>query len=196
MPDKALMVDIETMDTCATAAILTIGAVIFDPFGLDTEDSIRANEKNLFKATISLEDNQAQGRTFSAGTIAWWLQQEKAAQDALFQGHIDNLKQALTKFRMFIQQGIQPGRIWAKSPDFDCVILQNAFNSVGIMWPFKFWESRCVRTVTELAYPEGDAPVIGVGVAHNALDDSIRQALMVQHCNHVLQGNVQPAGGW
>ena len=60
------------------------------------------------------------------------------------------------------------------------------------MWPFKFWESRSVRTITEAAYPNGDQPAIGVGVAHKALDDAIRQALMVQHCNAVIAGRVKP----
>lgn len=79
-----------------------------------------------------------------------------------------------------------PQRVWAKDPDFDVVILRNAFAQIGEMFPFKFWETRSVRTITELAYPDGDPPPIGVGVAHNAKDDAIRQALMVQHCHHVL----------
>lgn len=33
MPDKALMIDIETLDTAITAAVIAIGAVVFNPRG-------------------------------------------------------------------------------------------------------------------------------------------------------------------
>lgn len=185
------MVDIETMGTSPDAAIITIGACIFDPYGNDTEDSIPNEHK--FSVTISFKDNQANGRIFDADTIAWWLTQSKEAQGGLQAGDITNIRKALTMYNQFFgSQQFRINRIWAKSPDFDVVILRNALKSQNMMDLFKFWEPRCVRTLTEAAYPNGDQPTIGVGVAHNALDDAIRQALMVQHCNNVIAGNITP----
>ena len=73
------MVDIETMGTDPKAAVITIGACIFDPFGADTEDTISTDQR--FSTTISFQDNQKHGRTFDADTLAWWLRQSKEAQN-------------------------------------------------------------------------------------------------------------------
>lgn len=187
-PHDQLMVDIETMSTRPNATIVSIGACLFSPIGEDTEDSIRAEEDRCFYQVISLESNEQAGRHFQAGTIEWWFKQDEAARTALFENsHITNLATALYRFRRWAQDALpKVNRIWAKSPDFDCTILASAFGATNDLWPFKFWESRCVRTAVEMAYPDGDQPQIGVGTAHHALDDAIRQALMVQHCHHVL----------
>jgi hypothetical protein len=186
MDNNAVMVDLETMSTRPNAAILTIGAVQFDPFGNDTEENIKADRRRHFYETISFESNEAEGRHFSAGTIKWWLGQSHAAQKALL-NPTTHLRGALTGFRMWVN-GCTPkvDRVWAKSPEFDCIILKDAFDAVGEMWPFSYWNSRDVRTVVELAYPEGNEPEIGVGTAHNALDDAIRQALAVQNAYRIL----------
>jgi hypothetical protein len=180
MDNNAVMVDLETMSTAPNAAIVAIGAVQFDPFGSDTEDSIRADPSRLFYTVISFESNEAEERHFSVSTIKWWLGQSKEAQTALLNPNT-HLRGALTEFRMWVD-ALRPSvdRVWAKSPEFDCVILKNAYDAVGQVWPFQYWNSRDVRTVVELAYPEGDEPRIGGGIAHNALDDTIRQALAVQ----------------
>lgn len=189
MPERACMIDIETLSTLPSAAIITIGAVMFDPRGEDTEESLREHAQ-LF-GPISFESNEKEGRHISASTIAWWLKQEPAAQAGLFEGDIVPLRAALERFRQWVANAKPaPTRLWCKDPDFDGVILGDAFRQMGLMWPFRFWETRSVRTCMELAYPpgglRGDFPQIGVGVAHNAVDDSIRQALSIQHAFQVL----------
>lgn len=183
---NAVMIDLETMSTKPNAAILSIGAVLFDPWGTDTEDSIKNDTNRLFLASISIESNEKEGRHISASTVSWWLKQSEAARHALLSPS-DQLRGALERFKQWIaRQQPRIDRAWAKSPEFDCVILRDAFESTGLMWPFQYWNSRDVRTAVELAFPEGDEPTIGVGVAHNALDDAIRQALTVQSCHRRL----------
>tara|TARA_R110002167_G_scaffold60282_2_gene170393 strand:+ start:1108 stop:1680 length:573 start_codon:yes stop_codon:yes gene_type:complete len=188
MPDLHMMLDIETMDTSKEASVLSIGACMFDPrgandYGKRAEDPIT----DTHYERASLRSNLEAGRTMSADTILWWMQQSEAARFELHSGEQSPLGIALYNFRKWAVARDQVAtRIWAKSPDFDCVIMQDAMTKSAEMWPFKFWESRCVRTITELAYPEGDEPPLGIGVAHNALDDSIRQALRVQECYRVL----------
>ena len=192
--DLCLMTDIETMSTRPDAAIVTIGAVMFDPRGYDTEESIRGNKKRCFYAKASLQDNEHEGRHISADTVVWWLQQSPEAQASLFEGHIGTLRKMLTQFNLFVDSlGVRPTRFYANDPDFDMVIVGDAMRQLKIMPAWKFWETRSVRTIKELAYPEGDHPQIGVGTAHDALDDSIRQALTVQHCMHVIEGRVERA---
>jgi hypothetical protein len=184
MADTHMMVDLETMDVEVSAAILSIGAVMFDPRGKDTEETLT----DTFYLRLSLESNMKSGRTTSASTICWWLTQGDDARKELVEGEQLNIGMGMLNFRRWITDRTpRATRVWAKSPDFDCSMLKHAMDQQNERWPFHFADSRCVRTGTELAYPEGDAPLIGVGTAHNALDDAIRQALMIQHCVNKIE---------
>lgn len=174
-----LMVDIETMSTRQDAAILSIGAVLFDPNG----DSI--DETRTFNQTIGIESNEAEGRHFSGATIAWWLKQSQEARKALLTDTLP-LGTALTKFKTWIARNT-PTLVWANSPSFDVAILKHAFAQQKMHWPFAYWAERDVRTLKDAAYPNGDAPAITHGTAHGALDDAIKQALLVQRCHYALR---------
>lgn len=182
MPDRHLMVDIETLDTEITAVILAIGAVAFNP-NIPPHEGTSEHE---FSCTINKKHQH--GRTISDDTVAWWDQQSLEAREAVFGGPHEHLVTALRNFTAWINE-LRPTctRIWAKSPDFDCAILRNACEQAGIMWPFKFWETRCVRTVLDMAYPEGDFPHVDIpGAKHDALVDAKVQAVEIQHAYHVL----------
>jgi hypothetical protein len=58
------MVDIETLDTQISAAIVSIGAVVFDPRGEDYQET--------FSLTIDEKSNRWHGRTVSDATLEWW----------------------------------------------------------------------------------------------------------------------------
>jgi exodeoxyribonuclease VIII len=179
MTELHMMVDLETMDVENTASILSIGAVMFNPFNLDTEDSLT----DSFYLRISLESNMKAGRTTSASTICWWLTQSEDARTELVEGEQLNIGMGMLNFRRWItDRSARATKVWAKDPDFDCSILKHAMAQQNEFWPFHFADNMSVRTETWSAYPEGDAPLIGVGTAHNALDDAKRQALMMQHC--------------
>jgi len=180
MPDRHMMIDIETLDTAVTAAILAIGAVVFNPRGEILEDT--------FHVTISADENEKHGRTVSRSTVAWWHQQDQEAQDAVFKGPHVPLNLALANFAQWVNRMVPTcTRVWAKSPDFDCNILIHACAEQNVLWPFKFWEGRCVRTIMELAYAGGDFPHIDMeGPKHDALADAKLQAMQVQHSYYVL----------
>jgi hypothetical protein len=180
MPDRHLMVDIETLDVEISAAIVAIGAVVFDPRGEELGEE--------FSVTISKASNRRECRTVSERTMEWWAMQSPEAQAAVFEGDHQPLGAALDNFTRWINR-LDPTctRVWAKSPDFDCSILKHACDHFGFIWPFKFWETRCCRTILELAYPEGEPPFIDVeGPKHDALHDAKVQAHEVQHAFHVL----------
>lgn len=186
-----LMVDIETMATTPNAAILSIGACTFD---IARQDRIT----HEFNIGVSLTSNEKEGRYFSAGTMEWWLKQSKAAQEGLFEGEITNLRQALVRFRMWADS-VAPKitHVWANDPDFDCVILQDAFRQINEMWPFQYYMNRSVRTIGELAYPDPDerkrimTSFRAEGTHHKAVDDAIAQAKFVQHCYAALRPEVR-----
>ena len=179
MPDRHLMIDIETYDIEITAVILSIGAVVFNPRG-----ERLGEEFHIKLSTASQYD-----RTTSESTKLWWERQDEDAREATFGGKKIPINIALTAFTHFINR-LNPTctRVWAKSPDFDCSILAHACKEQHIRWPFKFWESRCCRTIIELSYPMGAFPHMEVdGPKHDALADAKRQALEVQHAYHVLK---------
>lgn len=191
MKQDSMMVDIETMAAEPEAAVVTIGACMFDPYA-GMEQAI--DERFLIR--ISLQSNEQAGRRLSAGTVEWWLKQSKEAQMGLFDGHVTNLRQALVSFRLWFQHETthRPERVYANDPDFDVVILQSACRSVGENWPLGFWLNRSMRTVGELAYPDHrerkvviDTIRKAAGTHHRADDDAIAQARFVAHCYDVLR---------
>lgn len=182
MPDRHMMIDIETLDVTHDAAIVAIGAVTFNPRaeGIEGEET--------FKLTIDQRSNEIHGRSVSESTLAWWGQQPAEAQDATFGGPHVELSTALRKFTEWINE-LRPTctRVWAKDPDFDVVILRHACGELGIRWPFNFWESRSCRTAMEMSYPEGDFPsMLMDGPKHDALADAKVQCLEIQHAYYVL----------
>jgi hypothetical protein len=178
------MVDLETMGTTPTSAILAIGAVFFD---LSDENTAAELKTTSFERTISLPSNEAAGRTIDASTVMWWMQQSNEARKKLYDGELVPLNQALSHLARWIDTlNPKPTRLWAKDPDFDNSILANAFASNGQQWFFPYWSTRSVRTAVELAWPDGDKPSVMDGVAHGALDDAIAQARLVQLAAHKL----------
>ena len=72
---KHLMIDIETLATTPDAAILTIGAVKFDPYGDDRDKATRRAE--TFYKRIDLDSNVELGRTINEDTLRWWCDQSE-----------------------------------------------------------------------------------------------------------------------
>jgi hypothetical protein len=76
-------------------------------------------------------------------------------------------------------------RFWAKDPDFDMQLLRYYYEhpQLKTAMPWQFWATRSVRTVQDLAWPEGsvERPDFEVpGVAHDARWDAVTQAMTVQ----------------
>ncbi len=78
-----------------------------------------------------------------------------------------SLKDALLSFNLFCDSKYQ---IWGNSARFDCGILQNAYNIVGIPIPWKYGSERCLRTLVAFN-PKVKATTLNIGTAHNAIDD-------------------------
>lgn len=180
------MIDLETMSVASNAAIVSIGACAFD---LYSQQPIT----NQFEVNISLESNEKVGRHISASTVMWWMQQSQDAQRALYESEQYTLEVGLNKLQKWIDE-VSPRitHVWANDPDFDVVILKNAFDQCHRMWPFHFAANRSMRTIFELAYPDIDKLkevreyFRSQGTHHRAVDDAVAQAQIVQHCYGVL----------
>lgn len=172
---KHVMVDLETLGTAADAVILSIGAVRFD---LDSNEIDDAG----FYASVSIDSNLDYKRRVQEDTLLWWLKQPAAAQ-AVFHEPKLALEPALCNFSDWLGNG--KSFMWSNGADFDLPMLAHAFHQLTIDVPWQFWNSRCVRTYKNLPQAQF-VNVPRLGTHHNALDDAIHQAKLVQAIHKVV----------
>lgn len=166
-----IMLDLETLDTGPRSTILSIGAVRFTTNILDMP-----YWDNFY---VVVKPNQSKwGRTISADTVFWWLNQSDAARGALTNGkQAIELDQALNEFAAFATGPGNVDEMWGNGADFDNVILGSAFADVDIKRPWSYGRNRCFRTLKNIGIklPPG-AGIERHGTHHNALDDAMYQA--------------------
>lgn len=158
-----VMIDIETFGIRPGAPILSIGAVVFGPGGIGEE----------FYEEISLEDSMLHGMEPDASTIRWWFKQKIVPP--IFSGK--SLHSVLSNFVNFYNTN-SCITTWAKSPQFDIVLLEYAMKIAAITPPWKYNNLRDVRTALDLLHPVAadDIKMYVDGDAHNALYDAKYQA--------------------
>lgn len=170
-----VMIDLETMSVESNAAIVSIGAVKFDPYGtIGVLNDPNDPEYAPFHQRVELYSLEEAGFHFSGHTIKWWLEQSDAARTALLDDPV-NIATALSRFYMWFGDTSLP--TWGNGAGFDNVILRNAFQRLGGTCPFKYSHDRCFRTMKAL-FPE--VSYIGPITAHNALQDAEAQAMHLQ----------------
>lgn len=182
------MLDIETLSTNSNAAIVSIGAVVFDP-----ATGLLADE---FYSVIDFLDAQDYGFT-DEGTLEWWGRQTEEAK-AIFRpesGAIE-FEQALGEFSVWLtnMQLSHGGQVemWSNGAGFDLVVLRNGYAAADLPCPWNFWNEFDVRTLVKLGRekcgvnPKKDMPF--EGEAHNALADAKHQAKYVSAIWQMLEG--------
>lgn len=163
-----VMLDLETMGTQPSAAIIAIGAVEFD---FTTKKVTRD-----FYRPVTLKSSVTNGGVMDPDTVMWWLEQSDSARAALKNGvHIN---EALMAFSSWLYENPLVGRddvkMWGNGADFDNVVLATAYARSSLKQPWSFRNNRCYRTV-KARYPH--IPGNWTGVAHNAVDDARNQAV-------------------
>ena len=172
---KHLMVDLETLGTTADAVICSIGAVKFD---LET----MTVASDGFYASIDVSSNLELGRRINEDTLLWWFKQPANAQAVMFEDKI-SLVPALEEFSDWI--GDDGMYVWAKGSSFDVAMLEHAYKQAKIEVPWKFWNTRCVRTYEDLPGAKMHRAQ-QTGVKHNALADAVTQAETIVNIHRAL----------
>ncbi len=159
------MVDLETLGIGKNALILSIGAVRFD-----TDIGIMSS----FYTAVKQEDQMTMwGRTVTPSTLEWWGKQSPEARKVLTDPTAQRLDIALQSFAVWHTKGQE---IWAGPSTFDIVILENAFDAVGLPVPWSYRDIRDLSTLCSLEIADPNAPQPTRIVHHNALDDARYQA--------------------
>lgn len=188
-----VMVDIETMGNRSKAAIVSIGAVKFDPSSEGLGDQ--------FYCLVDLQSCLNAGLEVDASTIMWWLNQSPEAREALnprdrwgISRRCFDLRDALTQLGEWFSAPSGVTYIWGHGATFDPVILSNAYWALGMRAPWSFRDVRDTRTLFDLSGPvPTEGLLIGDSdlVEHHALYDAKKQALMVQFAYKKLNVGAQ-----
>lgn len=163
-PHPHVMVDLETMGVTPGSAIVSLGAVAFDP--------LAGTLGETFYRVISLRSCQKAGLTIQADTVLWWMQQSDAARWQLNRPDAEELEAVLAWFTRWWHRR-RAKFIWGHGANFDEPLLSAAFRAAHVVIPWNYWNARCTRTLFALT---GERPNREQGVHHNALDDAKAQA--------------------
>lgn len=180
---KHVMVDLETLDSAPTAAIVSIGAVVMDL------DKFTLGEE--FYSVVDPASSQGLGLTIGADTVRWWLQQSPEAL-AMFRSvaqKVDTLPVSLQRFTCWARENEflkEDLAIWGNGATFDNVILRNAYKACGLKAPWSYRHDFCYRTMYR-NFPSSEK-YVKEGVAHNALDDARSQARALVEIMSRLKG--------
>lgn len=158
---KHVMVDLETLGNNSQSVIIAIGAVEFDTETLELG--------HTFYQVVDPQSCVSAGMKMDASTVMWWMRQDVKAKEA-FNVTGTHIADVLRDFSAWYPKA---ACFWGNGATFDNVIMSNAYYLTDLVKPWPYWGDRCYRTLKNL-YP--DIVIEDYGVAHNALDDAIKQA--------------------
>lgn len=165
------MIDIETLDTRPSAVVLTVGVVVF---GNDYR------EHRAFEVALPIAAQLMKGRTIDSETLNWWNDQPDPTQQQTFRTPSTRAFSDLNALFRSVEYTVSGG-IWADSPSFDLVILENLFRDFDIDCPWTYKQHRDLRTLRKLTgYNDDDLEFSGV--KHVALHDARHQVRVLRWC--------------
>lgn len=160
-------IDIETLATCPTAAIIQIGGVKYDLESGMIRDELIIN--------IDPRSSIEKGLAVHQETVDWWKNQAPEVKKSLRSNpDMISLEDALD----ILYNWIDPkSHVSCYGLNFDIPILENAFRACGYTkMPWKYSNLLCTRTISELY---GVKPKRDEATHHNALHDARAQAQML-----------------
>lgn len=164
MAEVHAMLDIETLGQGSNAFIVQICLRTFD------EDASFIKYIDPWRRQVGAEIDNS--------TMQWWQQQPEDLRKQVMSG-TETLADVLLSLNDFLKAN-KITHIWANSPSFDCVIVENAFKRLGIESKLpKFWAWRDFRTVIAVANELG-ATLPKLQNTHNAAHDVSNQIDLVK----------------
>lgn len=164
-----VMLDLETFGTRPGSVIRSIGAVVFDPRGGSIGDAFYRN--------ISDESCLQHGMTKDQSTVEWWSKQSSEAQESLLKDQIE-FSGAADDFHTWFKRA-SGEMVWSQGSNFDVVLWEASCLLAARPVPWKFYNTRDTRTVYDIC-GLNVFKIKREGTYHNALDDAIHQARLVQ----------------
>lgn len=162
---REAMVDLETLDVNPAACIISIGAVIINPY---------APEFAVLNSYYRVLHIDGQDRDIAEDTLCFWMKQSDEARSVFKAEDKIYLHDMLPEFQDFLK--LEPiDKIWSKPSYFDLAILTHAYEQYSEEVPWQHRQGKCFRTLCD-ENPDVPMPIMEGGVKHNALDDALLQA--------------------
>lgn len=186
-----VMIDLETLGKRPGCAVLSIGAVQFDPLG----EEVSLIKREQFYERICVDDAVAQGYTVDGQTIVWWTQQSDAARVEAFGGACRTVAAVANLRSWLLSRCGHNGkrlRLWGHGSSFDLPILEAMFDKERAPIPWEYNAHRDTRTVYALAKIrdskwKGKKPSELGLTDHHALHDAYAQARSIQSAYRALR---------
>ena len=183
---RVLSLDLETLSLDPRAAILQIGAVLFDKS--KTETYRQMYENPTFCVTVDWQGQEAIGRHICPLTTEWWNQQDDHLRHRLFDNPDMNFHEAINLFNAWLiaiveKEGVD--ECWVKG-NRDGIWIETAFETCGLKFPIKYRGVKCVRTAGTTV--GASAPDVQNAQPHHALSDALVQAMWVQQITQRIDG--------
>jgi hypothetical protein len=166
MNDNEVMIDIETFGVCNNSCIIAIAAVKFSR----NVDIGNYKECVSFFRRINVDSCKAIGLTIDKDTVKWWENREEEVKRNVLEGDKVDIKSALIELQNWCK-GCK--YFWANSPSFDMVILENAYKECKLTPPWKYYQTRDVRTALDILGV--DSRTLPNGYPHDPRYDCWRQ---------------------
>jgi hypothetical protein len=182
VPDRyQVMIDIETLGKKPGCVVLSVGAVVMDMEKL----------KTVARSYWVLDTKEQEHFKIDADTVLWWMQQSDDAR-AAFRKIIPptNAANFKTELQALFDQ-YKTKTVWANGINFDLPILGQYMHNLDpfsssveevVPWNYRWQDMRSLATVMARVKPYDQFYKAHGSVAHNALDDAVRQAEYVLEC--------------
>lgn len=176
-----IMLDLETMSLEDNAAIIQIGACTF----------MTPKDQAKFVCYIDPKSSEEAGCHVSKETMEWWNKQNTQLRTLVFSGTTP-IQDALASFSGWVFQQCEGDysrlKLYANGPEFDWVILKNAFYKVLGTWPFPHRAAQSTRSLWDVADMLELMVVKTANCAqHNALADALAQANDMENIMYMLR---------
>lgn len=209
-----IMLDLETLSIRSNAAILSIGAVVFD---IDDTSSLEkwlnstdrflkadayASEASFY-CLVNIQSCIDKRLAVDGSTIEYWLMAPEAARLAIARpGGAIHIEAAISRFILWVQELAEKygDNIcwWSHGASFDLPILQNAYIASGRGQMCNYRHMRDTRTLFALAKHAADSFDEGASALydirpwprHHALYDAAWQAAKVIACYKYLASKI------
>jgi hypothetical protein len=165
-----IMIDLETLDTEPTSVIISVGACLFD--------IEKKTIPSTFYMAAEIQEQMNQGRTMSADTIKFWMNQNAAAQH-VFNEKAKPMAEVLKTFVFWLNSvgNKKDRKVWGNGSTFDISIMENLFTMYKIEKPWSYNAVMDLRTFKRFVGKGEQIPK--PLIPHNALEDAKTQAQYV-----------------
>lgn len=173
-----MMLTTKTLGRDGGCVVMSMGAVMFDPSGKNSEEPYR--QENQLYTPISSFDSANHQLKSDPDTLRWWKKQPYWATIGSEFTHSNTSVQAACEMFLKFHEDHKPTKIWCNSPTFHVPIMAALLGKVGMALPFAYRDQMDYRTALELAYGDRQMrPQVQPRhdmLRHHALGDAINQA--------------------